>query len=152
VVGDVQEAPRHADRERDHVIGAEVDVFQLVAFVPLGAPAPGHGDEGFVGVVVVHERALAGLRLAVAEVEALGDSDRRHGRGIRAHRRIAFGRGLEAAHREQLAPAFGQRAVGQAAVRAFQLLEARDALHHFRARPGTDHFPRFHGRYYERTP
>jgi hypothetical protein len=151
VVGHVEEAPRHADRERDHVVGIEVDVFHLVAFVPFGAPAPGHGDEGLVGVVVVHERALARLRPAVTEVEAFGDGDRRHGRGIRADRRIALGRWLEADHRVQLAAAFGQRAVGQAAVGAFQLLEAGDALHHFRARPGTDHFPGFHGRYYERT-
>jgi hypothetical protein len=73
VVGDVHEAACHADRERDHVVRIEVDIFGGVAFVPFRAPAPGHGDEGLVGVMVVHQRSLAGLRLAIAEVEALGD-------------------------------------------------------------------------------
>jgi hypothetical protein len=87
VVGDVHEAPRHADRERDHVERTEVDVLHRLALVPLAAPFSGDGDEGLVGVVVVHERPLAGPRLAVAEVEALGDRDRRHGGGVVAHRR-----------------------------------------------------------------
>jgi hypothetical protein len=84
VVGDVHEAARHADRKGDHVVGLEIDMLHRLALVPLAAPAPGHGDEGLVGVVVVHERAPAGLRLAVAQVEALGDGDRRHGGGVLA--------------------------------------------------------------------
>jgi len=86
VVGHVHEAARDADRERDHVERVQVDVLHRPALVPLAAPLAGDRDEGLVGVVVVHQRALAGLRLAVAEVEALGDRDRRHGRGIRAYR------------------------------------------------------------------
>jgi hypothetical protein len=65
VVGDVHEAACHADRERDHVVRIEVDVFGGLAFVPFRAPASGHGDEGLIGVMVVHEWALARLRLAV---------------------------------------------------------------------------------------
>ena len=42
VVGDVHEAPRHAGRERDHVVGIEVDVLLGLALVPLAAPSPGH--------------------------------------------------------------------------------------------------------------
>jgi hypothetical protein len=152
VVGHVHEAARHADREGNHVVRLQVDVFHGLALVPLGAPAPGHGDEGLVGVVVVHQRPLAGLRLAVAQVEALGDRDRRHRGGVGADRRISFRRRLEADHGKQPAPALGQLAVGQAAVGALQLPEAGDALHHFRARPGTGGFPGFHGRYYEATP
>jgi len=78
VVGDVHEAPRDADRERDHVVGIQVDVLLRAAFVPFAAPAPGHCNERFVGVVVVHQRAVAGLRLAVAEIEPFRDRDRRH--------------------------------------------------------------------------
>jgi hypothetical protein len=85
-VGHVHEAARHADRERDHVERLEVDVLHRLALVPLAAPAAGHGDEGLVRVVVVHERPLARLRLAVAEVESLGDADGRHGGGVVAHR------------------------------------------------------------------
>jgi hypothetical protein len=51
---DVHEPARDADRERDHVVGIEVDEFLLRAFVPLGSPAPGHRDERLVGIVVVH--------------------------------------------------------------------------------------------------
>jgi hypothetical protein len=54
VVGHVHEAARHADREGNHVVGIEVHVLGRVAFIPLRAPAPGHGDERLVGVVVVH--------------------------------------------------------------------------------------------------
>jgi hypothetical protein len=91
VVGDVHEAPCHAGRERDHVERFQVDVLHRPALVPLAAPAPGHGDESLVGVVVVHERALAGLCLAVAQVEALGDRDRRLRRGVIPHwRRHGF--------------------------------------------------------------
>jgi hypothetical protein len=86
VVGDVHEAARHAGRKRDDIVGIQVDVFHRLALVPLAAPAPGHGDEGLVGVVVMHERALARLRLAVAEVEALADGDGGLGRGVVADR------------------------------------------------------------------
>jgi hypothetical protein len=82
VVSHVHEAARDTDRKRDHVVGTQVDVLPGAAFVPFAAPAPGHGDERLVGVVVVHQRALAGLRLAVAEVEPFRDRDRRHRRGI----------------------------------------------------------------------
>jgi len=73
VVGDVHEAPRDADGKRDHVVGLEVDVLHRLALVPFAAPAAGQGDEGLVGVVVVHQRTLAGFCPAVAEVEAFGD-------------------------------------------------------------------------------
>jgi hypothetical protein len=86
VVRDVHEAPGDADRERDHVVGTEVDVLFRPALVPFGTPAPGHRDERLVGVVVVHQRALAGLRLAVAEIEPFGDRDRRHRRCVVADR------------------------------------------------------------------
>jgi hypothetical protein len=85
VVGHVHEAPRHADRERDHVERRQIHVFHRVAFIPLAAPAAADGDEGLVRVVVVHERALAGLRFAVAEVEAFGDRNRRLGGRVLAH-------------------------------------------------------------------
>jgi hypothetical protein len=86
VVSHVQEAARHADRKRDDVVGIEIDVLLRAAFVPFAAPASGHRDERFVGVVVVHQRAPAGLRLAVAEVEPFRDRDRRHRRGVVADR------------------------------------------------------------------
>src|SRR5436853_1546086 len=149
VVGHVHEAARNADRERDHVERVQVHVLHRLALVPFAAPAAAHGDEGLVGVVVVHQRALARLRLAVAEVEALGDRDRRHGRRV-----LAYGRGggaaravqrrLKADHGVELAPALGQRAVGQPAVRTFQFFEARDALHHLLARPGANLSPVVH--------
>jgi hypothetical protein len=86
VVGDVHEAPRDADRKRDHVVGIQVDVLLRAAFVPFAAPAASHRDKGFVGVMVVHQRALAGLRLAVAEIEPFCDRDRRHRRRVVADR------------------------------------------------------------------
>src|SRR6267142_7075985 len=82
VVGHVHEAARDADRERDHVVRVQVDVLHRPALVPLAAPLAGDRDESLVGVVVMHQRALARLRLAVAEVEALGDGDRRHRGGV----------------------------------------------------------------------
>src|SRR5467141_4142257 len=85
VVGHVHEAARNADRERDHVERVQVHVLHRLALVPLAAPLAGDRDEGLVGIVVVHQRALARLRLAVAEVEALGDGDRRHRGGVGAN-------------------------------------------------------------------
>src|SRR6266699_2096310 len=156
VVGHVHEAARDADRERDYVERIEVDVLHRPALVPLAAPLAGDRDEGLVAVVVVHQRALAGLRLAVAEVEALGDRDRRRRRRVGANWRdssctTSVGR-LKTYDRKELAPALGQRAVGQAAVGALQLLEARHALHHLFAAPVSNIFPVAHGfsswRYY----
>ncbi|HXJ08096.1 MAG TPA: hypothetical protein VNH12_01195, partial [Burkholderiales bacterium] len=72
VVGDVHEAAGDAHREGDDVVGTQVGVFHRFALVPLAAPAPGHRDKCFIGVVVVHQGAFAGLRLAIAEVEAFG--------------------------------------------------------------------------------
>src|SRR2546426_12162078 len=111
VVGHVHEAARDADRERDHVERIEVDVLHRLALVPLAAPLAGDRDEGLVAVVVVHQRALAWLRLAVAEVEALGDRDRRHRRRVGADwgRRscsTSVGR-LKTYDRKELAPALG---------------------------------------------
>src|SRR3989442_2118825 len=148
VVGHVHEAARDADRERDHVERVEVHVLHRLALVPFAAPAAGHRDEGLVGVVVVHQRALARLRLAVAEVEALGDGDRRHGGGVGAdwggsRRAPSVGR-LKSDDRKELAAALGERAVGQAAVGALQVLEARDALHHLFAAPVSNIFPVAH--------
>src|SRR5712691_9254735 len=80
VVGHVHEAARDADRQREHVERVQVHVLHRLALVPLAAPAAGHGDEGFVGVVVVHQRPLAGSCLAIAEVEAFCNRDRRHRR------------------------------------------------------------------------
>src|SRR5204863_1888707 len=119
VVGHVHEAARDADRERGHVERIQVHVLHRPALVPLAAPLAGDRDEGLVAVVVVHQRALAGLRLAVAEVEALGDRDRRHRRRVGANWRdssctTSVGR-LKTYDRKELAPALGQRAVGQAA-------------------------------------
>jgi hypothetical protein len=144
VPGHVHEAPRDADRKRDHVVGLEVDVLHRRAFIPLAAPAAGHGDEGLVGVVVVHQRSLAGLRLAVTEVEAFGDRDRGHGRGIGAHRGITGFRRLEADHRIELAAALGKLAVRQPAVGPFQSLEARHPLQHLIAGPVANGFPVAH--------
>jgi hypothetical protein len=148
VVADVHEAPRHADRKGDDIQRAQVDVLLSLAFIPFAAPAPGHGDEGLVGIVVVHQRPLAGLRLAVAQVEAFRDGDGGHRRGVVADRRgdglIIRTWFLKADHCIELPATFRQRAVGQAAVRTFQLPEPRDALHHFRACQGADVFPGFH--------
>src|SRR2546426_8905702 len=159
VVGHVHEAARDADRERDHVERIEVDVLHRLALVPFAAPLAGDRDEGLVAVVVVHQRALAGLRLAVADVEALGDRDRRHRRRVGADWgggcRVVGHRRLEADHPGEVAPALGQRAVRQAAVGALQVPEARHALHHLFAAPVSNIFPVAHGfsswRYY-RTP
>ena len=53
----------------------KIDKFNVAVLIfPARAPSAGHGDEGFVGVVVVHLRPVAGLGLAVAEVEALAKS------------------------------------------------------------------------------
>jgi hypothetical protein len=146
--GHVHEAPRHAHREGDHVERREVDVLLGGAFVPLAAPAPRDGDEGLVGVVVVHERPLAGARLAIAEVEALGDGDRGPGGCVVAYRRgrrLALGlRRLKADDRVQLAAALGQRAVGQAAVGPAEPPEAGDPLQHRGARPCADLSPVLH--------
>jgi len=114
-------------------------VLELAALVlPEGAPGPGHGDEGLVGVVVVQHRALARARAAVAEVESFGDLDRGHPRGLEAHRRLlaaALGLGrLEADDVVENALAPGHLRIGQAAVRALQFPEARDALEHFFSR------------------
>jgi len=144
VPGHVHEAPRDTDRKRDHVVGLEVDVLHRRALVPLAAPAAGHGDEGLVGVVVVHQRSLAGLRLAVTEVEAFGDRDRGHGRGIGADRRVADFRRLKADDGVKLAPALGELAVRQPAVGTFALLEACDPLQHLVAGPVADGFPVAH--------
>src|SRR5467141_213459 len=148
VVGHVHEAARNADRERDDVERGQVDVLHRPALVPLAAPLAGDRDEGLVGVVVVHQRPLAGLRLAVAEVEALGDRDRRHRGGVGADWggssfTTSVGR-LKTNDRKELAAALGQRAVGQAAVGALQILEARDALHHLFAAPVPNVFPVAH--------
>jgi hypothetical protein len=149
VVGDVHEAPRHANRQRDDVERREVDALLRGAFVPLAAPAPGDCDERLVRVVVVHERTLARLCLAVAQVEAFGDGNRRHRRSVVAHGRgdrlLGRVRALEADHRVELPLALGERAVGQAAVRTFQFTEAGDALEHLGARPVPDIFPIVHG-------
>src|SRR5467141_2780467 len=148
VVGHVHEAARDADRERDHVERVQVHVLHRPVLVPLAAPLAGDRDESLVGVVVVNQRALAGLRLAIAEVEALGDRDRRHRRGVGADRGggcrvVGHGR-LEADHCVELAPALWQRAVGQPAVGALQVLEARHALHHLFAAPVSNIFPVAH--------
>jgi len=148
VVGHVHEAARDADRERDHVERVQVHVLHRPALVPLAAPLAGDRDEGLVGVVVVHQRALPRLRLAVAEVEALGDGDRRHRGGVVAHRGsgcrvVGHGR-LKPNDRKELAPTLGQRAVGQPAVGALQVLEARHALHHLFAAPVSNIFPVAH--------
>src|SRR3989449_1079243 len=159
LVGHVHEAARDADRERDHVERVQVHVLHRLALVPLAAPLAGDRDEGLVGVVVVHQRPLAGLRLAVAEVEALGDRDRRHRGGVGtdwggSSFTTSVGR-LKTNDRKELAPALGQRAVGQAAIGALQVPEARHALHHLFAAPVSNIFPIAHGfsswRYY-RTP
>jgi hypothetical protein len=150
VVGDVHEAPGHADRERDHVERREIHVLHRRAFVPLAAPAPTDGDERLVRVVVVHQRALARLCLAVAQVEALGDRNRGLGRRVLAHGRsggrIVGHRRLEADHRVQLALAFRKRAVGQPAVGTLQLAEARDAFQHLLATHVSDISPVGHRR------
>jgi len=146
VVGHVHESPRHARGERDHVVGVEVHILERVALVPFATPLSRHRNEGLVRVVVVHERALAWLCLAVAEVEAFGDGDRGLGGGIRADGGVSRLRGLEAEHVEQSPPALGQRTVGQAAIGALQLLEARDARHHFVTTPAADVFPVAHAR------
>jgi len=148
VVGHVHEAARDADRERDHVERVEVHVLHRPALVPLAAPLAGDRDEGLVGVVVVHQRALARLRLAVAEVEALGDGDCRHRGGVGTDWggrscTTSVGR-LKTDDRKELAAALGQRTVGQAAVRALQVLEARDALHHLFVAPVSNIFPVAH--------
>src|SRR5439155_26437328 len=101
----------------------------------------------------------ARLRLAVAEVEALGDRDRRHRGGVRANWRgssctTSVGR-LKTDDRKKLSAALGQRTVGQAAVGALQLLEARHAVHHLLAAPVSIIFPFAHGfsfRRYFSTP
>src|SRR5262245_10300322 len=81
--GDVLEAPRHARRKGDHVERPEVDELHLALFVlPAAAPGAGHRDEGLVGVVVVHHRAVAGLGAEVAEVEPLRDLDGGEPRGL----------------------------------------------------------------------
>jgi hypothetical protein len=144
VVGDVHEAARDADREGDDVIAIQVGVFHCLALVPLGAPAAGHADKCLVRVVVVHQRAFARLRLAVAEVEAFGDGDCGLGGGIRADGRVSRLRWLEAEDVEQLPPALGQWAVGQAAIGTLEGLEARDPLHHLGLRPGANVFPVSH--------
>src|SRR6267378_7862471 len=91
VVGDVHEAPRDAHRERDHVVGIQVDGLGRIAFVPLAAPAAGHRDEGLVRIVVVHERALARLGLAIPQVESLRDRDGGHGGSVRTYWRSSGG-------------------------------------------------------------
>src|SRR5207302_5199656 len=149
--GDVHEAAYGAGREGDQVERLEVHVLELAALVlPEGAPGPGHGDESLVGVVVVQHRALARARPAVAEVESLGDLDRSHARGLHAHRRLlapALGSGrLEADDVVENALAAGHLRIGQAAVGAFQLFEARHALHHLFSRDAAPRqgFPVFH--------
>ncbi len=136
---DVLEAADHARRKRHHVERAEIDIFDLAVLVfPARTPGAGHRDEGLVGVVVVHHRAVAGPGLAVAEVEALADLDGGEPRRVvadrRGHRPAAACRRLEADDVEQRALAARHLDVRQAPVEALEVLEARHALHHFLAR------------------
>src|SRR6185503_9212507 len=135
----VFETADHARRERQHVERPEVDELDLaVLILPARAPGAGHRDEGLVGVVVVHLGAMAGLGLAVAEVEALADLDGGHFRRVVADRRSRVladvVRRLEPDDVEQRAFAARHLAVGQPAVGAFELLEARDPFFHLGAR------------------
>src|SRR5688572_7779564 len=150
---DIHEAADCARRERDAVERLEIHMLELPLLVlPDRAPRAGHRDEGLVGVVVVQHRSLAGLRAAVAEVEPLRDLDRRHARGLETERGLLAAaldlRRLEADHVVEDALAARHAAVGQPAVAAFQLLEARDALHHVPARyaPARQSLVADHGR------
>jgi hypothetical protein len=127
-LGDVLEAADHARRKRHHVQRAKIDIFDLAVLVfPTGAPGSGHRNEGLVGVVVVHHRAMAGLGLAVAEVEALADLDGGEPRRIvadrRGHRPAPAGGRLEADDVEQHALATRHVGVRQAAVEALRSLK-----------------------------
>ncbi len=102
--------------------------------LPAAAPFAGHGDEGLVGVVIVHQRALARLGPAIAEIEAFADLDRGEPRRVVADRRgdrpARTLRRLKADDVVERALAARHLAVGQPAVGAFEILEARHPLHH----------------------
>src|SRR5262245_60773643 len=85
--------------------------------------------------VFVHHRPAAGLGSAIAEIEPLADLDGGELRGLVADRRrhrtaLPFGR-LESDDVVEGPLAARHLAVGQPPIEAFELLEARDALHHF---------------------
>src|SRR5262249_24295655 len=98
----------------------------------------GHRDERFVGVMIVHLRAMAGLGFAISEIEDFADFERGQLRRVIAHRRSDRAAGplwrLKADDVEQCTLAAWHLAVGQAAVGAFEILKARDALLHFLTR------------------
>src|SRR5262249_26664351 len=137
--GDILEAADHARRKRNDIERAEINVFHLTLFAfPARAPGAGHRDERLVGIVIVHLWPMAGLCLAVTEVESLAYLDGgKLGRVVphrRGHRSSgAFGQ-LKANHVEQRPLAAGHFAVGQAAIEALEVPEARYALHHLVAR------------------
>src|SRR5262245_10102534 len=85
--------------------------------------------------VFVHHRPAAGLGPAIAEIEPLADLDGGELRGVVADRRrhrpaLPFW-WLESDDVVEGALAARHLAVGQSAVEALELLEARDTLQHF---------------------
>src|SRR5262245_55371471 len=88
--------------------------------------------------MIVHLGSVAGLGLASAEVESFADLDRGKLRRMVAHRRrdrpAPTFRRLKTNHVEKRSFATRHLAVGQTTVKAFEILEAGDTLHHFFAR------------------
>ena len=134
-LGDVLEAADHARRERNDVERIEIDVFDLAVLVfPARTPSAGHRDEGLVGVVIVHHRAATRFGPAIAEIKSLADLDGREPCRVVANRRrhraaFAFGR-LKSDDVVERALATRHLAVGQSAVKPFEVFETGDALYH----------------------
>ncbi len=148
---DIFEPPDSPRRKRDDIERIEIDRFHLAGLVlPTAVPTAGHGNEGFVGVVVVHHRALARLSAAIAEVEPFGDWNCRKPRRVVADRRCdgaarSFGR-LKADYVKEYPFALRRLGIRQSAVGAFEILKPRHALEHVGARK-PEFRQRFHGRF-----
>ncbi len=90
-------------------------------------PATGERDEGLVGVVVVHVRAVAGFGPRIRDAEARGEmTDVRFGGRADGRVKIAVRR-LEAHHVVENALGAGQAVFGESACRAVQIAEPRHA-------------------------
>src|SRR3546814_14148467 len=86
-LGDVHETAVHARRHCDRIQRAKLDRFDLPVDLPFEPPLAGDRDERLVGVVIVHQRALADRAFGVANIESFLDADACERGGLSAHRR-----------------------------------------------------------------
>src|SRR3546814_3614244 len=86
-LGDVHETAVHARRHCDRIQRAKLDRFDLPVDLPFEPPLAGDRDERLVGVVIVHQRALADRAFGVANIESFLDADACERGGLSAERK-----------------------------------------------------------------